>query len=257
MNDEQLLRYSRQILLPEIDVAGQERLGDASVLIVGIGGLGSAAALYLAASGIGRLVLMDPDRVELSNLQRQIAHASADIGRLKTDSARDRLAALNPEVRIQTRVGALDAANARAALAGVDIAVDASDNFAARFALNAACVAAGIPLVSGAALRFEGQVGVFWPAAPGGACYRCLYDDADEAPETCSMNGVVSPLLGIIGSMQALEVVKIAARAGAPLIGRLLLFDALGMSWRSVRVPRDPRCPVCAPGALQPSQSLR
>lgn len=245
MNDEQLLRYSRQIMLPEIDAAGQERLAAASVLVVGLGGLGSAASLYLAAGGVGRLVLADFDQVDLSNLQRQILHGSADIGRMKTDSARDRLLALNPEVKLELVPQVMDDSSLARHVQVADLVVDACDNFRTRFAVNAACVAARKPLVSAAAIRFEAQISVFDARDPGAPCYRCLYGAGAEVEETCTANGVIAPLLGIVGSVQALEAMKIIMGIGTSLKGRLLLLDALTMEWHGARLPKDPHCPVC------------
>ncbi|HTT08781.1 MAG TPA: molybdopterin-synthase adenylyltransferase MoeB [Gammaproteobacteria bacterium] len=245
MNDLQLLRYSRHLLLPNIDIAGQEKLLDARVLIIGLGGLGSPVAMYLAAAGVGTLVLVDHDTVELSNLQRQIVHAMPDLKRPKVESARDRLLALNPEVRILTLARRLDGQELFNEVDQADVTVDCTDNFASRFAANAACVRARKPLVYGAAIRFEGQVAVFHPAA-GGPCYRCLYNDDTAVAESCSQTGVVAPLLGIIGSLQATEALKLIVGIDSGLIGRLLLLDGLRMEWNSVIVRRDPHCPVCA-----------
>ncbi len=244
MNDEQLLRYSRQILLPQVDTAGQARLLAARVLVIGLGGLGSPAAMYLAAAGIGELVLVDFDDVELSNLQRQIAHTTADIGRHKVDSAADTLRALNPETKVETIAGMLEGEVLAAEVARADIVLDCSDNFATRFALNAACVAAATPLVSGAAIRMEGQLAVFRNTGEG-PCYRCLYREEGELEETCSQTGVLAPVVGIIGAMQALEAIKLLLDIGTTLDGRLLVFDALHMDWRTLTLRRDPACPVC------------
>lgn len=245
MNDEQLLRYSRHIMLPEIDVAGQERLLSSRVLLIGLGGLGSPVSMYLAAAGVGHLVLVDYDRVELSNLQRQIVHATPDLQRLKVESARDRLRALNPDVDVTMLPQSLGDAALDEQVQGADIVVDATDNFASRFAINAACVRAGKPLVSGAAIRFEGQVAVFGNGTDS-PCYRCLYNDDAVAAETCTQNGVLAPLLGIIGSIQAMETLKVLAGLPAGLDGRLLLLDGLRMEWTRVQLRRDPHCPVCA-----------
>ena len=245
MQDPQLLRYSRQILLPEIDISGQERLLCASVMILGLGGLGSAAGMYLAAAGIGHLVLVDFDRVDAANLQRQIAHGTKDIGRLKVESAAERLEALNPDCRI-TAIGCrLDSGELTKTMAGVDAVVDASDNFPTRFALNRACYETKTPLVSGAAMGFAGQVGVFKPGQADSPCYACLYDDHDAAADTCTESGVIAPLVGIIGSVQALETIKLLTATGVPLLGRLLRLDALTMTWTSARIAKDPRCRVC------------
>ncbi|MGH8632252.1 MAG: HesA/MoeB/ThiF family protein [Burkholderiales bacterium] len=245
MNDEQLLRYSRQIMLPEIDAEGQIRLSRAHVLIIGLGGLGSAASIYLTAAGVGRLTLVDFDKVDLSNLQRQILHGTRDIGRPKTESARDRLQALNPDVRLVLIDHALEGAALAAAVAQADVVVDASDNFRTRFAINQACVEARRPLVSGAAIRFEAQLSVFDPADPESPCYRCLYADDAAAEETCTANGVIAPLLGIIGSIQAVEAMKLIMGIGTGLQGRLLLLDALRMEWHVAKLRKDPDCPVC------------
>ena len=244
MNDEQLLRYSRQIMLPQIGIEGQERLLDARVLIIGLGGLGSPVAMYLAAAGIGTLVLVDFDRVDLTNLQRQIIHSTEHIGSLKVDSARETLLGLNPECRIETRPKILEKDELVSQVAEVDLVVDGSDNFTTRFAVNDACFHNGKPLVSGAAIRMEGQVGVF-SGRPGGPCYRCLYGGGGDLDESCSENGVLSPLVGIIGSVQAMEAIKVITGAGTPLTGRLLLLDALHMEWRSLKLKADPVCPVC------------
>lgn len=245
MNDDQLLRYSRQMMLPEIDAAGQQRLGAAHVLIVGMGGLGSAAAMYLASSGVGRLTLVDFDTVELSNLQRQIIYANTDIGRAKVTAAAERLRALNPEVHIDTIHAQLDDKRMSEAIAQTGLVVDCCDNFAVRFQINRACREQVKPLVSAAAIRFEAQISVFDPRQPDSPCYRCLYSDEAQVAETCTANGVIAPLLGVIGSLEAIEAMKLIMGIGTPLTGRLLLFDALRMEWRSTRLPRDPDCPVC------------
>ncbi|HCS29293.1 MAG TPA: molybdopterin-synthase adenylyltransferase MoeB [Spongiibacteraceae bacterium] len=246
MQDEQLLRYSRHILLPGLDVDGQERLLAASVLIVGLGGLGSPVALYLAAAGVGRLTLADDDMVELSNLQRQIAHRSEDIGSSKVASARDACLALNPDTVITTIDQRLEGAALASVVAAVDLVVDCSDNFATRFALNAACVEAAKPLVSGAAIRSEGQLSVFDSRQDDSPCYRCLYSPDDDGQQlNCSEAGVLAPVVGVIGSMQALETVKLLSGFGEPLTGRLLLLDGATMDIRTLKLAKDPACPVC------------
>ncbi|MSR15804.1 MAG: molybdopterin-synthase adenylyltransferase MoeB [Gammaproteobacteria bacterium] len=245
MDDATLLRYSRQILLPEIDISGQQRLLDSSAAIFGLGGLGSPVALYLAAAGVGRLVLIDFDHVELSNLQRQIIHMTGDLGRPKVDSARDKLRTLNEGVVVETIAKALEGAELDATVAKVDVVVDGTDNFPTRFALNSACYRQRKPLISGAAIRFEGQVSVYYPGQAESPCYRCLYDDGGSTNETCTQTGVVAPLLGIIGSIQALETLKVLMNVGQVLNGRLLLLDALSMEWHNMRFQRDPACPVC------------
>lgn len=245
LNDQELLRYSRQILLRQIDIEGQLRLKQGRVLIVGLGGLGSPVALYLAAAGVGELHLADFDQVDLTNLQRQIIHDSHSLGVAKVDSAIARLTALNPEVRLVAHRAALDADSLAAAVAAVDVVVDCCDNFATREAVNAACVAAGTPLVSGAAIRLEGQLAVFDPGRADSPCYHCLYGHGSEAELTCSEAGVIGPLVGLVGSLQALEALKLLAGFGEPLIGRLLLIDALGSRFRELKVRRDPACAVC------------
>lgn len=246
MQDSQLLRYSRQIMLPELDIDGQERLSRARVLIVGMGGLGSPAAMYLAAAGVGRLVIVDHDRVDLSNLQRQIVHATADLGRPKVESARDTLLAINPDIQVQAVDRALEGDELREQVRAADVVVDASDNLATRFALNLACVRTATPLVSGAAIRMEGKVLVWRPDVPDAPCYRCLYRGETELEETCTRSGVLAPVVGIIGSIQAVEAIKLIAGFGEILSGRLLLLDARTMELHTVAIARNPRCPVCA-----------
>ena len=245
MDDQQLLRYSRQIMLPQVGFEGQQRLLDAHVLIIGAGGLGSPVAIYLASAGIGHITIADDDEVDLSNLQRQILHHSKDIGRPKVDSAQDALSELNPDIHVtplHTRVSdeQLDGLVRRA-----DLVIDASDNFSTRFAINEACVANGTALVSGAAIRMEGQVSVYLPQRADSPCYRCLYKEAEEPDQTCTDNGVLAPIVGVIGSVQALEAIKVLLDLGEPLCGRLLIFDGLYHEWRSLKLNRDPACPVC------------
>ena len=245
LSDGELLRYSRQILLAQVDIAGQLRLKEARVLIVGLGGLGSPVALYLAAAGVGELHLADFDQVDLSNLQRQVLHDESRLGQGKVDSALQRLAALNPEVRLVPLREALDADSLAARIAAVDLVLDCSDNFTTRTAVNAACVATGRPLVSGAAIRLEGQLSVFDPRRADSPCYHCLYGEGSEAELSCSEAGVLGPVVGLVGSLQALEALKLLAGFGEPLVGRLLLVDAAGSRFRELRVKRDPGCPVC------------
>lgn len=245
LTDDELLRYSRQILLPQIDIAGQLKLKGARVLIVGLGGLGSPAALYLAAAGVGELHLADFDTVDLTNLQRQVLHDTPSVGLSKVDSALARLTALNPDIYLIAHRAALDSDSLAAAVAAVDLVLDCSDNFATREAVNAACVAQGKPLVSGAAIRLEGQLSVFDPRRPESPCYHCLYGHGSEAELTCSEAGVIGPLVGLVGSLQALEALKLLAGFGEPLVGRLLLIDAVGTRFRELRVKRDPHCSVC------------
>lgn len=248
LNDEELLRYSRQILLAQVDIDGQLRLKGSRVLIVGLGGLGSPVALYLAAAGVGELHLADFDTVDLTNLQRQVMHDTAAVGLSKVDSAMARLQAINPQVALVAHRQALDDDSLAQAVGAVDLVLDCCDNFATREAVNAACIAAGKPLVSGAAIRLEGQLSVFDPRNPLSPCYHCLYGHGSEAELTCSEAGVLGPLVGLVGSLQALEALKLLAGFGEPLVGRLLLVDALGTRFRELRVKRDPACSVCGAG---------
>ena len=244
VNDEQLLHYSRQILLPEIDNAGQEKLLNSSVLIIGMGGLGSPAAMYLAAAGVGQLTVVDHDEVELSNLQRQILHQMDSIGWAKVESAAAALKRLNPECQVNTIGHKLDDSELAEQVKRVDIVLDCSDNFATRFAINRACVENKTPLVSGAAIRWEGQVAVY-ANSESAPCYRCLYAESGEPEDTCTNTGVLAPVVGIIGSIQAVEAIKVLTGAGQPLLGKLLIMDALTMQWRSMTLRKDPACPVC------------
>jgi len=247
MRDEQLLRYSRQIMLPQMDVAGQQKLLSSKVLILGAGGLGSPVALYLAAAGVGHLVIADDDTVDLSNLQRQILHGEADVGQAKVVSAQRRLQLLNNEVTVTAVNARLDESGISALLAdGVDLVLDASDNFDTRFAVNRACVSCRIPLISGAAIRMEGQVTVFDSRQADSPCYCCLYGEGDDQDMSCARNGVMAPLVGVIGTVQAMEAIKLLAGIGRSLVGRLLLLDAVDMQWRELRLGRDPACPVCS-----------
>jgi molybdopterin-synthase adenylyltransferase len=247
MDDDQLLRYSRHILLPEIGIEGQQRLLDAHALLIGAGGLGSPAALYLAAAGVGTLTLCDGDVVDLTNLQRQIVHREAAIGARKVDSARDTLHSINPRVKVQTVAQRVAGEQLAALVAAADIVLDGSDSFATRHAVNRACVASHKPLVSGAGIRFDGQIAVFDLRDADSPCYACLFPEHGENEDMrCAVMGVFAPLVGIIGSMQAAEALKILAGIGQPLTGRLLLLDALSMEVRTVRVTRDAACPVCA-----------
>ncbi|MHB8743469.1 MAG: HesA/MoeB/ThiF family protein [Sulfuricaulis sp.] len=248
MDDNQLLRYSRHILLPQVGVDGQQKLLDARVLLIGLGGLGSPVAMYLAASGVGHLVIVDPDHVALSNLQRQIAHSTPAIGSAKTASAQQTLQALNPGIQITAFAKTLDPEELDEQVRRARLVVDASDNFATRFGLNRVCVTHKKPLVSGAVIRLEGQVTTFRADLPDSPCYRCLYQDTEELTETCSETGVLAPVAGIIGSIQAVEALKVLTGIGQTLAGRLLILDAEVMEWRDIKIRRDPECPVC--GAL-------
>ena len=248
MNDNQLLRYSRHILLPEVDVGGQEKLLAARVLIVGAGGLGSPVAAYLAAAGVGTLAIADADNVDLTNLQRQILHTTAAVGSPKVVSAQTTLNALNASCRVVALQERLDGDRLAEEVALADAVLDCCDNFTTRHAVNRACVAAKKPLVSGAAIRFDGQIAVFDPRLPGAPCYQCLFPEAEDVDETrCAVTGVFAPITGIIGAMQATEAMKLLIGCGESLAGRLLLLDGLAMEWRSIKVPRDPGCAVCAP----------
>lgn len=245
LSDEQLLRYSRQILLPQFDIQGQERLLKACVLIFGLGGLGSPVSLYLAASGIGKLILVDPDTVDLSNLQRQIVHSEATVDLPKVTSAQQCLQAINSEIQIEIHQQAFTGDELLAVVQQADLVLDCTDNLATRLAINAACVKANKPLVSAAAIRFEGQIGVF-QATETSPCYQCFYGKLADLPQTCSTNGVLGPVLGVLGSMQAIEALKLLTQIGESLTGRILLFDALSMEWTVIRVPKRADCPVCA-----------
>ncbi|WP_268799594.1 molybdopterin-synthase adenylyltransferase MoeB [Pseudomonas huanghezhanensis] len=246
LTDQELLRYSRQILLQHVDIEGQLRLKQSRALIVGLGGLGSPVALYLGAAGVGELHLADFDTVDLTNLQRQIIHDTPGVGQSKVDSAIERLTAINPDVKLLAHRTALDVDSLAAAVEAVDVVLDCSDNFSTREAVNAACVAAGKPLVSGAAIRLDGQLSVFDPRQPHSPCYHCLYGHGSESELTCSEAGVIGPLVGVVGSLQALEALKLLAGFGEPLVGRLLLIDALTTRFRELRVKRDPACSVCS-----------
>lgn len=247
LNDDRLLRYSRHILLPELGVDGQTRIGESTVLIVGAGGLGCPVALYLGAAGVGRLHLADGDAVDLTNLQRQIGHTTAAVGENKASSLARSVSAINPDITVVPLGETLSGEALHDAVVAADLVVDASDNFATRHAVNRACVDHGKPLVSGAAIGFSGQVAVFDPRQPASPCYHCLFPDEASEPELrCAEAGVYSPLVGVIGTMQAAEALKCLAGIGDPLIGRLLLWDALRSEARVMKVPRDADCPVCA-----------
>ncbi len=247
MDDQQLERYSRHVLLPEIDISGQTRLQQSKVLIIGAGGLGSPAAIYLASSGVGQITLCDDDNVDLSNLQRQIAHNSSSVGQNKAVSARKTLLALNPEITVTALTQRLSGESLQTAVSEADAVLDASDNFATRFMLNDACVKARTPLISGAVIRLSGQICVFRNDDGNSPCYRCLYDEsalADE--ENCAQSGVFAPLTGIIGSMMAAETLKLLVPFGKPLDTRLLLLNANTMEWRRLQRQKDPACQTCA-----------
>ena len=246
MNDDQLLRYSRHILLDEVGIEGQQLLVDSHVLIVGAGGLGSPVAMYLAASGIGHISIADHDVVDLTNLQRQIAHTTGRVGHPKVESAAQAMQALNPEVRVTTLANKLDAAQLDALVPNVTVVVDCCDNFETRQAVNAACVKHKVPLVSGAAIRMDGQLAVYDARDEKSPCYACIFPP-DQAPEEilCSTMGVLAPLVGVIGTMQALETVKLITGIGSRLTGSLQMLDGRAMEWNEVRLKRNASCPVC------------
>ncbi len=246
MDDSQLLRYSRHILLNEVGVEGQERIMQARALVIGVGGLGSPAAMYLATAGVGHLTLVDHDTVDATNLQRQIAHTEARVGMAKVASARETLLAINPALQITALAERADAARLEVLVAQADVVLDCSDNFSTRHALNAACVRHGVPLVSGAAIRFDGQLAVYSPKDSQSPCYACVFPPDAAFEETrCATMGVFAPLVGIIGSMQAAEALKLLSGAGEPAVGRLLMLDGRNMRWDDIRLPRNPQCPVC------------
>lgn len=245
MTDQELLRYSRHILLNEIGVEGQQRLREASMLVIGAGGLGSPAAFYLASAGVARITLVDGDTVDLTNLQRQILHTTDRIGMPKAASGRVALAAINADVEVVTVSQRADQDTLAELVSTATVVLDCSDNFATRHALNRACVTHRKALVSGAAIRFDGQVAVFDLRHEASPCYACLFPPGDGEDELCAVMGVFAPLTGIIGTTQAAEALKLAAGIGESLEGRLLMLDALSMRWHSVRVKRDPACPVC------------
>ena len=248
MTDEQLLRYSRHILLDALGIEGQERILAAHALIIGAGGLGSPAALYLASAGIGRITLVDDDTVDFTNLQRQILHTQARVGMAKAESGRQALAAVNPEINIVPLQERLAGAALEALVASADVVLDCTDNFATRHAINRACVHHRKPLVSGAAIRFDGQVSVYDLSRDDSPCYHCLFPEGEDVEEVrCAVMGVFAPLTGIIGTTQAAEALKLVAGIGETLTGRLLLLDSLDMEWRSVKFAKDAGCAVCGP----------
>jgi len=259
MTDDQLLRYSRHILLDAIGIEGQERILATHALIIGAGGLGSPVALYLASAGIGRITLVDDDTVDFTNLQRQILHVQSRVGMAKAESGKQALTAINPTVDIVPVQKRLAGAELDALVATADIVLDCTDNFSTRHAINRACVHHRKPLVSGAAIRFDGQISVFDLRRDDAPCYHCLFPEAEDVEEVrCAVMGVLAPLTGIIGSMQATEALKLAAGIGQSLSGRLLLLDALDMEWRSVKFRKDPDCAVCGPnGDARAGEYLR
>src|SRR5574343_561326 len=257
MTDDQLLRYSRHILLDALGIEGQTRLLAAHALVIGAGGLGSPAALYLASAGMGKITLVDDDTVDFTNLQRQIMHTQARVGMAKAESGRQAMAEINPDIQIVPLQKRLSGTELDEMVASADVVLDCSDNFATRHAINRACVHHRKTLVSGAAIRFDGQISVYDMRRDDSPCYHCLFPEGEDVEEVrCAVMGVFAPLTGIIGTMQAAEALKLAAGIGEPLSGRLLLLDALSMEWRTVRFRKDPECVVCGSGATpdQPTQ---
>lgn len=247
IDDTGLMRYARHVLLDELGIEGQQRLLAAKVLILGAGGLGSPAAYYLAAAGVGKLIIADDDIVELSNLQRQILHNMQSLGQPKSDSAKQALYALNPDIQVISLVERLNEKRLLQLCQQVDMVLDCSDNFATRHAINRACVATKTPLVSGAAIRFSGQVSVYDLRLESSPCYYCLFPEAEDIEELrCATTGVLGPLVGMVGSVQAAEAIKLITGMGQTLTGRLLSIDALTMRWHTINFKRDPKCPVCA-----------
>lgn len=245
LSDDQLLRYSRQIMLPQVDIEGQQRISASSMLIIGAGGLGNPAAMYLASAGVGRLVLVDDDVVDQTNLQRQVAFTQAQVGISKVQALAERVLANNSEVTVETVDYRLDDSSLLTAIASVDVVLDCTDNFDSRFLINRQCWSAGVPLVSAAAIGFEGQLSVYHPGVDSSPCYQCLYGEVEAQELTCSESGVLGPVVGSQGVLQALEALKLVAKIGQPLIGRLQVFDALNHEWRMIKLRKDPECPVC------------
>ena len=243
MNDQDLLRYSRQIILPEVGIEGQQALLDSTMLLIGVGGLGSPSAMYLAAAGVGHLIIADFDKVELSNLQRQVIHHTDDIGEFKVDSAKAKMLSINPDVKITT-VKDLDENNLNAWVEKSDIVLDGTDNFDTRFKINKACVEQKTPLVSAAVIRFEGQLSVFKGYEVDNPCYQCLYSEEGNSDENCTDNGILAPVAGMLGTMQALQAIKVVLSLGEQLVGKLMMIDALDLTFRSVKINKDSACKI-------------
>jgi len=246
MNDQDLLRYSRQIMLPEVDIEGQEALLNSTMLLIGMGGLGAPSSMYLAAAGVGHLIIADFDRVELSNLQRQIIHHTSDINKLKVDSAKEKLQKINPNIKVTT-ITDLNENNLADWLKKVDVVLDGTDNFETRFKINELCVQERIPLVSAAVIRFEGQISVFKGYEIDQPCYQCLYSPGGNSDENCTSNGILAPVSGMLGTMQALQALKVIINIGEQLTGKLMLVDALSFDFRTVKVNKDANCSICKP----------
>ena len=244
MNDQDLLRYSRQIMLPQIGSEGQESLLDSTMLLIGMGGLGSPSAMYLAATGIGHLIIADFDQVELSNLQRQIVHHTDDIGKDKVDSAKEKMVAINPNIKITT-IKDLNEDNLNSWISKADVVLDGTDNFDTRFKVNKACVEEKKPLVSAAVIRFEGQLSVFKGYEKHQPCYQCLYSVEGNSDENCVENGILAPVAGVMGSLQALQAIKVVLNLGEQLVGKLMMIDALDLTFRSVKINKDSACKIC------------
>ena len=244
MNDQDLLRYSRQIILPEVGIEGQQALLDSTMLLIGVGGLGSPSAMYLAAAGVGHLIIADFDKVELSNLQRQVIHHTDDIGEFKVDSAKAKMLSINPDVKITT-VKDLSENNLNAWVAKADVVLDGTDNFDTRFKINQACVTETTPLVSAAVIRFEGQLSVFKGYDSDQPCYQCLYSTEGNSDENCTDNGILAPVAGMLGTMQALQAIKVILNLGEQLVGKLMIIDALDLSFRNVTINKDKSCTIC------------
>ena len=246
MNDHELLRYSKQIMLPQIDVEGQQKIIDSTMLLIGMGGLGSPSALYLAAAGVGHLIIADFDQVELSNLQRQIIHRTDDIGDDKVNSAKAKLLELNPNITVTVANEIMHSDNLASLIKDVDIVLDGTDNFESRFEINKACVECHKPLISAAVIRFEGQISVFKGYEVDQPCYQCLYSKQGDSRESCVENGVLAPVAGLVGTIQALQAIKVLLGLGEQLCGELLLIDGLDLSFRKVKIVKDPECPICS-----------
>lgn len=244
MNDQDLLRYSRQIILPEVGIEGQQTLLDATMLLIGLGGLGSPSAMYLAAAGVGHLIIADFDKVELSNLQRQVIHHTDDISAFKVDSAKAKMLAINPDIKVTT-VKDLNNDNLNAWIAKADVVLDGTDNFDTRFKVNQACVVETTPLVSAAVIRFEGQLSVFKGYEADQPCYQCLYSAQGNSDENCTDNGILAPVAGMLGTIQALQAIKVALNLGEQLVGKLMVIDALDLIFRQIKIDKDNLCPIC------------
>ena len=245
MNDQELLRYSKQIMLPQIDIEGQQKINNSTMLIIGMGGLGSPTALYLAAAGVGHIVIADFDQVELSNLQRQIIHSTSDIGDDKVNSAKAKLLDLNPNITVTVANEIMHSDNLASLIKDVDIVLDGTDNFESRFEINKACVECHKPLISAAVIRFEGQISVFKGYEVDQPCYQCLYSEQGDSRESCVENGVLAPVAGLVGTIQALPAIKVLLGLGEQLCGELLLIDGLDLSFRKVKIAKDPECAIC------------